>query len=83
MFYLKYSMIILYLKMEHIKVVPPGINNSCDENFFIFCMWAHYHIIYKISTKKLYVTRQIKKIWVSVWNEVWLVMNFLTQILRG
>ncbi len=32
--------------------------------------------------KKVYVTKQIKKIWVSVWNEVWLVVNLLTQILR-
>ncbi len=37
------------------------VNNSCDENFFIFGMWVPY-IIYLISTKKLYVTRQIKKI---------------------
>ncbi len=49
-----------------------GVNNSYDENFFIFCMWVHYHIIYSIGTKKWYVTKQIKKIWVSVWNEVWL-----------
>ncbi len=59
-----------------------GVNNSYDENFFVFCMWVHYHIIYSISTKKWYVTKQIKKIWVSVWNEVWLDLSLLTQILR-
>ncbi len=37
------------------------VNNSYDENFFIFCMWVPY-IIYSISTQKLYVTMQIKKI---------------------
>ncbi len=30
-----------------------------------------YHITYSISTKKRYVARKIKKIWISVWKEIW------------
>ncbi len=44
-------------------------------SLFFVCGWVPYHIIYSISTNKWYVTRQIKKIWVSVWNEVWLVVS--------
>ncbi len=28
-----------------VEVVPPGVNNSCEENFFIFCMCVPYNII--------------------------------------
>ncbi len=59
-----------------------AVNNSCEFNFILFSMWVPYHIIYSISTKQWYVTRQIKKIWVSVWNEVWLVLSILIQILK-
>ncbi len=42
-------------------------------------MWIPYDITYSISTKKLYVTKQIKKIWRSVWNDIWLISSLLTK----
>ncbi len=59
-----------------------GVNHSYDENFFIFLCGYIIILFTQLAHKKLYVTRQIKKIWVSVWNEVWLDLCLLTHILR-
>ncbi len=60
LFYVQY---FHYWVFQQVKTVysSMGVNNSCDENFFIFCMRLPYHIIYSIGTKKWYVTKQIKK----------------------
>ncbi len=50
-----------------------GVKHFYHENFFIFCVWLPYHIIYLISTNKWFVNK-IKKfsscfyLWYNVWS---------------